>query len=108
MKARLLLSLALALTLGAVAQDKTKATTTKPAAKPAAAKTAPAPMAPSTGNVKTFVADKIQWGPAPDAFPPGAQAAVLEGDPTKPGIFTMRVKFPNGYKVAPHSHPKQE
>jgi quercetin dioxygenase-like cupin family protein len=33
---------------------------------------------------------------------------VLEGDPRKPGPFTMRVSFPDGYRIAPHFHPTAE
>jgi quercetin dioxygenase-like cupin family protein len=63
------------------------------------------PTAPSASK-----ADKqdIQWGPAPPVLPPGAQIAVLEGDPGGSGTFTLRLKFPNGYKVAPHTHPTVE
>jgi hypothetical protein len=43
-----------------------------------------------------------------DPGPPGAKMAVLEGDPTKEGIFTMRLLLPDGYGVAPHWHPKVE
>jgi len=47
--------------------------------------------------------DQITWGPAPPSLPPGAQLAVLEGDPSKAGVpFTMRVKLPDGYRVPPH------
>jgi hypothetical protein len=28
-------------------------------------------------------ADKVQWGPAPPALPPGAQLSVLEGNPAE-------------------------
>jgi quercetin dioxygenase-like cupin family protein len=53
--------------------------------------------------------DAITWGPAPPALPAGAQVAVLQGDPSKAGLsFTMRAKFPDGYKVAPHWHPTDE
>jgi len=39
---------------------------------------------------------------------PGApQVATLYGDPTKPGIFVQRVKFPAGIKVMPHFHPDE-
>jgi quercetin dioxygenase-like cupin family protein len=34
--------------------------------------------------------------------------AVVSGDPTKPGSFVIRLKFPAGYKVAPHWHPTDE
>jgi hypothetical protein len=52
--------------------------------------------------------DEIQWGPAPPSLPAGAQFAVLEGDPSKPGLFTIRMKVPDGYKVQPHWHPTTE
>ena len=52
--------------------------------------------------------DQIQWGPAPPSLPAGAQAAVLDGDPGKAGLFVVRLKFPDGYAVPPHSHPSDE
>ena len=52
--------------------------------------------------------DKIKWGPAPPSQPSGAQVAVLAGDPRKEGMYTMRVKLPDGYKVPPHWHPVDE
>jgi quercetin dioxygenase-like cupin family protein len=51
---------------------------------------------------------EVQWGPGPASLPPGAQAAVLFGDPTKDGLFAMRLKFPKGYRIPAHSHPKPE
>jgi len=50
----------------------------------------------------------IEWKPGPAALPPGAKMAVLEGDPTKEGPFVVRFQFPDGYHVAPHTHPKTE
>lgn len=50
----------------------------------------------------------LRWGPAPPALPAGAEAAVLSGDPSKPGAFTVRLKFPAGYRVPPHTHPTDE
>jgi quercetin dioxygenase-like cupin family protein len=39
---------------------------------------------------------------------PGAlQIATLFGDPSKPGVFVQRYKFPAGLKLMPHSHPDQ-
>ena len=35
------------------------------------------------------------------------QTAVLYGDPTKPGVFVSRVKFPAGWKDPPHWHPDE-
>jgi quercetin dioxygenase-like cupin family protein len=53
-------------------------------------------------------AAQLKWGPAPPSLPPGAQAAVLDGDPTKAGPFALRLKFPDGYTVPPHWHPTTE
>ena len=50
----------------------------------------------------------ITWGPAPAVFPPGAQLAVLEGDPSKSEEFTVRLRMPSGYKIPPHTHPTDE
>lgn len=52
---------------------------------------------------------QINWGPAPPVFPPGAQFALLQGDPSVPGaLFTVRLRFPNGYILPPHRHPTDE
>jgi hypothetical protein len=50
----------------------------------------------------------IKWGPAPPGFPPGAQVAVISGDPSKEGPYVVRAKMPSGYKVMPHTHPTDE
>lgn len=34
--------------------------------------------------------------------------AVVSGDPSKSAAYVIRVKLPNGYKVAPHTHPTDE
>jgi quercetin dioxygenase-like cupin family protein len=49
-----------------------------------------------------------KWGPAPAILPAGARLAVLEGDPGKPGAFTMRLFMPAGYRIPPHFHPVDE
>jgi hypothetical protein len=56
-----------------------------------------------------FTPDTIPWGPAPPVVRPGTQFAVLEGDPTaSTGDFTIRLKMPDGFRIAPHWHPKRE
>jgi len=52
--------------------------------------------------------NEVKWGPAPKVLPAGAEAAVLFGDPTKEGLFALRLKAPAGYAVAPHTHPADE
>lgn len=53
-------------------------------------------------------AKDVKWADAPPSLPKGAKLAVLEGDTSKPGPFTMRLKLPDGYKVPPHWHPAVE
>lgn len=66
-------------------------------------------VAGGSANHVLVTPDAITWGPAPPALPAGAEIAVLQGDPTKAGLpFSMRVKFPDGYTVAPHWHPADE
>jgi quercetin dioxygenase-like cupin family protein len=36
---------------------------------------------------------------------PGMEQLNLVGDPAKPGPYTLRLKFPKGFRVAPHTHP---
>ena len=48
--------------------------------------------------------EDIKWGEAPPDLPKGAQIAVLHGDPSKAGQFTVRLKMPDGYKIPPHWH----
>ncbi len=50
----------------------------------------------------------IKWGPAPPTLPPGAKAAVLAGDPGKPGPFVLRLMAPAGYKIPAHWHTQTE
>jgi quercetin dioxygenase-like cupin family protein len=54
------------------------------------------------------LAGEIQWAPGPPSLPAGARLAVLEGDPTQEGIFTMRLSMPDGYRIPPHWHPAFE
>lgn len=51
---------------------------------------------------------QAQWGPAPPMLPPGAQIAVLAGDPGKPAPYAVRLKFPANYAIPAHSHPTDE
>jgi quercetin dioxygenase-like cupin family protein len=53
-------------------------------------------------------ADEIKWGDAPPQLPRGGQIAVLHGDPTKPSQFVIRLKAPDGYRIPPHWHSRDE
>ena len=71
-----------------------------------AALCAPVAIAQSAHVMENPTAAK--WGPAPPMLPPGAQIAVLAGDPTKNGPYTVRLKFPANYDIPAHSHPTDE
>src|SRR5947209_5322234 len=67
----------------------------------------PAAIAQSPAHVMENVG-AAKWGPAPPMLPPGAQIAVLAGDPTKAAPYTVRLKFPANYDIPAHSHPTDE
>ena len=52
--------------------------------------------------------DAIKWGPAPPFLPKGAKMAVIAGDPSKPGIFVLRLDMPKNYAIPAHNHPTSE
>lgn len=49
-------------------------------------------------------AKQLRWQDMPDAL--GAQIAVVEGDPDKPGIYVIRVRFPPHVMDMPHFHSR--
>jgi quercetin dioxygenase-like cupin family protein len=67
----------------------------------------PANAGATAGQWRVTIPDKIEWRPA-RILPPGAEMAVIDGDPTKPGFFTMRLKMPDGYRIPAHSHSQPE
>ena len=52
--------------------------------------------------------NEIKWMDVPPFLPKGAKIAVLQGDPSKDGEFTVRLTFPANYKIPPHWHPTAE
>ena len=59
-------------------------------------------------GVPAAPAAPLQWGPAPAAFPAGAHMAVVSGDPSKAGMFTIQLAMPDGYAIPAHFHPTDE
>lgn len=51
---------------------------------------------------------ELNWVDAPPGLPAGAKVAVLSGDPSKEGLFSIRLKFPANYIIPAHSHPTDE
>jgi quercetin dioxygenase-like cupin family protein len=63
-------------------------------------------------QAKTFDAvlpdsSNLNWT-AVKTMPPGAEVAILMGNPTKKEPFIARIKLPAGYTVPVHSHPVNE
>ncbi len=55
-----------------------------------------------------YQSDKIEWQDAPASLESGAEVAILEGNPSESGVFTMRIKMPDEFYISPHSHPGVE
>jgi hypothetical protein len=60
---------------------------------------------PGQSVFKSILPDDIDWKPFA-AFPPTVRLAVIVGDPSVPGPYTIRVKVPHGVKLMPHRHPE--
>lgn len=69
---------------------------------------APRVMQAQSHNHVLETPQEAQWGPAPPLLPPGAQIAVLAGDPTSAVPYAVRLKFPANYAIPAHSHPTDE
>jgi hypothetical protein len=55
-------------------------------------------------SVVAVTASELQWNTGGLALPGMAQANLI-GAPDKPGPYTVRLRFPAGYKLCPHTHP---
>jgi len=52
--------------------------------------------------------EAFTWQEAPPVLPRGARMAVLKGDPSREGLFILRLKAPDNYQIMPHWHPAYE
>lgn len=55
----------------------------------------------------TVQPDALRWA-APPAYARGAQIAVLHGDPSKEGLYVVRLRVPAGFRIPAHTHPNDE
>ena len=63
------------------------------------------PHQPGQADFKAILPEEIEWKPF-GAFPPSALLAIVVGEPSREGPYTIRVKLPHGTKMKPHSHPE--
>jgi quercetin dioxygenase-like cupin family protein len=68
-------------------------------------------------NVIMMAPGDMKYGPLPSWAVSGKpsventgtfEVAVLAGNPSKPGLYTVRAHCTDGYKIAPHWHPTPE
>lgn len=60
----------------------------------------------SIGPAAAISPIELTWREVPDA--PGEPIAILSGDPTRAGEYTLRRRFPPGHATLPHWHPHTE
>jgi quercetin dioxygenase-like cupin family protein len=48
---------------------------------------------------------EMSWTSQGALATPGLEQLNLVGNPAKPGPYTLRLKFPKGFRIAPHTHP---
>ena len=53
-------------------------------------------------------ASDIVWGPCPPNLPTPCEMAVLEGDPKREMLFTVRFRTGAEFEMKPHWHPRNE
>src|SRR5690606_17239718 len=58
-------------------------------------------------KMESFTNETLQWNDEP-ILPKGAKSALLVGDPSKAGVFIVRLKFPPNYPIPAHTHPFTE
>lgn len=79
------------------------------ATKPAASHASAASHRAAPPEHKMFASgDDVTWGDAPAVLPAGARLAVMDGNPSGTGSYTLRLKMPDGYQIKPHMHPTPE
>jgi len=74
----------------------------------ASPKTSSQLVAGTRGPAIQFNPEDLVWKEGPPTLPRGTKVAVLEGDPKKTELFTMRLRIPAGFKILPHWHPRDE
>jgi uncharacterized RmlC-like cupin family protein len=56
-------------------------------------------------EAKATTPAEMKWGSQGGLAMAGMEQANLVGSPSEAGPYTLRLKFPAGYKLAPHVHP---
>ncbi|HXE89441.1 MAG TPA: cupin domain-containing protein [Terriglobales bacterium] len=59
---------------------------------------------PSATDQVVMHARELSWKP----LIPGFEMSVVSGDPSKAGIYVLRIRSQKGARIAPHWHPEDE
>jgi len=60
---------------------------------------------PAATGVVAMTPAEMRWTALGGLAAPGMEQLNLVGDPARPGPYTSRLKFPKGFRIAPHTHP---
>ena len=63
------------------------------------------PHQPGQDAFRSVLPEDVDWKPFA-AFPPSVRLAVLVGQPSEAGPYTIRVRVPHGVRLMPHRHPE--
>ena len=63
------------------------------------------PHQPGQDVFRSALSEDLEWKPFA-AFPPQVRLAVIVGQPSEAGPYTIRVRVPHGVKLMPHRHPE--
>ncbi len=55
-----------------------------------------------------YTPDEMEWQDGPASLEEGSELAMLEGELDEHAVFTIRLRFPDGYRINPHTHPGVE
>ena len=66
------------------------------------------PMDSTMAKHVMLAPDDLNWTAGPPGLPAGAKLVVMSGDPSKAGLFSLRLKFPANYTIPAHWHPTDE
>lgn len=62
----------------------------------------------SSGNPQSFTPEGMNWVAAMNSLPHGVRMVVMEGDPARPGPYTLRLWLPASCRIAPYWRAENE
>lgn len=66
------------------------------------------PLSAQESHHTVVTPGEVEFGQGPPFLPTGVEISVLYGNPGEDGASVLRLKFPAGYTIPPHSHTRDE